>query len=300
MNAVSMDKGKTPDRIAASIEVSPKQAIESPDLPGLFPKGVRVYITDIGSDTNETLVAAAKRVNDLGYTAVPHFASRRLTTRVLLEERIKAMTSEAGIHDVLVIGGGLEKQAGEFSSTMEVLETGFFDKYGITDIGVAGHPEGSPDFSGEVALEALRLKKSFGERTDARMRIVTQFGFDAEKFIDWAESLPGQGIDLPVHLGVAGPAKITTLIKYAAMCGVGNSLDFFKKRTRSLATLATSHSPEGVVGPIEKHALTTPGSAVKQIHVFPFGGIKKSAEWLEERGTWDIKTSLYPSMNSQS
>ncbi len=300
MTTVDMEKAQAPQRIAASIEVSPKQAVESPDLPGLFPAGVRVYITDVGTDPNKTLVAAAKRVHDLGYTPVPHFASRRLTTKAALEDRIKAMTGEAGVHDVLVIGGGLEKQAGDFSSSMEVLETGFFDKYGVTDIGVAGHPEGSPDFSDDVALEALRLKKSFGERTGARIRVVTQFGFDAEKFVAWAESLRESGIDLPVHLGVAGPAKITTLIKYAAMCGVGNSLDFFKKRTRSLATLATSHSPEGVVGPIEKHALSTPGSAIKQIHVFPFGGIKKSAEWLEERGTWDIKTSLYPSMNSKS
>ena len=108
------------------------------------------------------------------------------------------------------------------------------------------------------------------------------------------------GDHMPVHLGVAGPAKITTLVKYAAMCGVGNSLDFFKKRTRSLATLATSHSPEGVVGPIEKHWQDNPQTAIRQVHVFPFGGIKKSAEWLEERGTWDIKTSLYPSMNSKS
>ncbi|WP_223475489.1 methylenetetrahydrofolate reductase [Oricola indica] len=300
MNAVSMEKGAAPKRIAASIEVSPKQAAESPDLPGLFPAGVRVYITDVGTDTNATLVSAAKRVHDLGYTPVPHFASRRLTTKAALEDRIKAMAEEAGVHDVLVIGGGLEKQAGDFSSTMEVLETGFFDKYGVTEMGVAGHPEGSPDFSPEVAVEALRLKKSFGERTDARIRIVTQFGFDGQKFVDWAESLRDHGIDLPVHLGVAGPAKITTLVKYAAMCGVGNSLEFFKRNTRSLAMLATSHSPEGVVGPIEKHALATPGTAIKQIHVFPFGGIKKASQWLEERGTWDIKTSLYPSMNSKS
>lgn len=300
MNAVEMDKAPAPAKIAASIEISPKQAVESPDLPGLFPKGVRVYITDVGTDPTETLVAAAKRVTDLGYTAVPHFASRRLTTKAALEDRIKASTGEAGVHDVLVIGGGLDRPAGDFTSSMEVLETGFFDKYGVTDIGVAGHPEGSPDFSGDVAVEALRLKKGFGERTGARVRIVTQFGFDGQKFVDWAESLREHGIDLPVHLGVAGPAKITTLIKYAAMCGVGNSLDFFRKRTRSLATLATSHSPEAVVGPIEKHVLATPGTAIKQVHVFPFGGIKKAAEWLEERGTWDIKTSLYPSMNSRS
>ena len=33
------------DRIAASIEVAPKQAVESSDLPGLFPQGTSVYVT---------------------------------------------------------------------------------------------------------------------------------------------------------------------------------------------------------------------------------------------------------------
>ena len=287
MNKIEADQANRPRHIPASIEISPKQAVESPDLPGLFPAGARVYITDIGIDETETLVAAAKRVQDLGYTAVPHFASRRLTSKALLEDRFKATTQEAGVTDILVIGGGLEKHAGDFASTMEVLETGFLDKYGITHVGVAGHPEGSPDFSEEVAVEALRLKKFFGERTGAKVRVVTQFGFDGDKFIKWAEGLREHGIDLPVHLGVAGPAKITTLIKYAAMCGVGNSLSFFKKNTRSLATLATSHSPEGVVGPIEKHWQANPQTPIRQVHVFPFGGIKKAAEWLEQRGTWD-------------
>ncbi len=283
-----MNKPSADSKIEASIEVSPRQAVESADLPGLFPAGVRVYITDVGSDPTETLVAAARRVHDLGYSPVPHFASRRLTNRQALEDRIKAMTETAGVRDVLVIGGGLEKPAGDFSSSMEVLETGYFDKYGVTDIGVAGHPEGSPDFSEEVALEALRLKKSFGERTDARIRVVTQFGFDGDKFVRWADSLKDHGVDLPVHLGVAGPAKITTLIKYAAMCGVGNSLSFFKRNTRSLTMLATSHSPEDVVAPIENHVLSRPGTPIRQIHVFPFGGIKKSSEWLVDRGSWRL------------
>lgn len=284
-----------PRRIAASIEVAPRQAIESADLPGLFPKGTDVYVTDIGTDTNQTLVNAARRLRSMGYEPVPHFASRRLTTRSALEERIKMMSEEAGVKNVLVIGGGLERQAGEFSSTMEVLETGFFDQYGITKIGIAGHPEGSPEFSEEVALQALRLKKSFAERSDAQLRIVTQFGFDADKFIGWADGLKEQGIDLPVHLGVAGPAKITTLIKYAAMCGVGNSISFLKKNALSLTTLATSHSPETMVGPIERHVLSSTTTPVRQIHVFAFGGLKKTSEWLEDRGSWDIKTSLYPS-----
>ena len=273
-------------KISASIEISPKQAVESEDLPGLFPAGTRVYITDVGTDTAETLTAGAKRVNELGYTAVPHFASRRLTTKEALEDRIKMMTSDAGVTDVLVIGGGLEKEAGEFDSSMKVIETGFFDKYGIKHMGVAGHPEGSPDFTDEVAIEALKFKQAFSERSDIELRVVTQFGFDAEKFTKWSDTLTSDGINLPVHLGVAGPAKITTLIKFAAMCGVGNSISFLKKRAAAVLTMASGFDPNEIVDPIENHALKNESSAIKQIHVFPFGGIKKSAEWLYERGSW--------------
>ena len=277
---------KNSAKIPASIEISPKQAVENEDIPGLFPEGTRVYITDVGTDTAETLTQGAKRVRDLGYTPVPHFASRRLTTKQALEDRIKMMVEEAGITDVLVIGGGLEKEAGEFASTMEVLETGFFDKHGITHMGVAGHPEGSPDFSDDVALEALKLKQAFRDRTDIDLRIVTQFGFAPEKFTAWADGLSAKGVELPVHLGVAGPAKITTLIKFAAMCGVGNSISFLKKRGAAVLAMASGFDPDEIVNPIESHALGAENSAIKQIHVFPFGGVRKSAEWLKARGSW--------------
>lgn len=285
-----MHRGKIP----ASIEASPKQILDNENLIGMFPPLTRVYITDVGTDTTETLVKAAKKVTESRYRAVPHFASRRLTTRQALETRVKQMTQEAGVSDALIIGGGLEQPNGSFTSTLEVLETEFFDRFGIKDIGIAGHPEGSPDFSDEVALEALRLKQEFAKRSDANMRIVTQFGFDAESFISWAQSVKASGVDIPIHMGVAGPAKITTLLKFAAMCGIGNSMTFLKKRSNALLTLAAGFDPDDIVNPLENHWLEQDGSsAIDQIHVFPFGGLKKSSEWLDLRGSWDIKTSLY-------
>jgi methylenetetrahydrofolate reductase (NADPH) len=124
------------------------------------------------------------------------------------------------------------------------------------------------------------------------MRIVTQFGFDANKFIAWAEGIKAAGVDLPVHLGVAGPAKITTLLKFAAMCGVGNSLSFLKKRGGALMTMAAGFDPDEIVKPIEAN-WQSGNSPIAQIHVFPFGGMKKSAEWLATRGTWDINTAVF-------
>lgn len=276
------------DRIKASIEISPKQALEASELPGLFPRGVRVYMTDVGTDSDQAIVAGAARIAELGYVPVPHFASRRLTTRQALESRVKMLAEEAGVDDVLVIGGGLDHPAGDFSSSMEVLESGFFDKYGIKHIGIAGHPEGSPDFSEETAHEALKLKQAFAERTGAEMRIVTQFGFDAEQFIHWAHGLKAAGIELPVHLGVAGPAKVTTLVRFAVMCGVGPSTQFLKKRAASLGTMIMGFDPEEIVAPIEDHVVNTGDAPIEQIHVFPFGGLKKSAAWLKERGSWAV------------
>ncbi|WP_206454931.1 methylenetetrahydrofolate reductase [Aurantimonas marina] len=279
--------------LPASIEVAPKQVLESKDLPGLFPKDTKVYLTDVGVDSVKDFIKAVKRISDFGYAPVPHIPARRIRSRDELETRIRTYAEEAGVTDTLVIGGGLDRPAGPFSSTMEILESGLFDRYGIRDIGVAGHPEGSPDFSAATAEEALRLKRDFGERTGAHIRIVTQFGFDAEEFINWSLAIKEAGIGLPIHLGVAGPAKITTLIKYAALCGVGNSVAFLKKRALALTALATTHSPESVVGPIERHWRETLDSPVRQIHVFPFGGLVKSAAWLTERGSWPSEGSRF-------
>lgn len=279
-------------RVAASIEVSPRQAVEAPDLQNHFPKGVRVYISDLGTESDDLVVRGARRLCDLGFVAVPHIAARRYANAHKLENRLRALVDEAGVQDILLIGGDVKAPAGDFSSSMEVLATGFCEKHGIRDIGIAGHPEGSPDFSPAVALEALRLKAEFGKRTGARLRVVTQFGFDGSAFVNWAQRIKSLGIDLPIHIGVAGPAKITTLLKYAAICGVGNSLEFLRKRGRSLATMSTSYSPESVVELIEAHRQADPNSNIEQIHVFTFGGIKGASQWLRERGTWNACAPL--------
>ena len=284
------------ETIAASIEISAKHALEMGDLDQFIPAGTRLYITDLATHDNTQMALACKNLNEMNLKAVPHIAARRLLNRADLQDRIKRY-ADVGVSDVLIIGGSPSKIASEFTSTMEVLESGILDANNIREIGIAGHPEGSPDFTDEVALAALRLKKQFAERSDAKMRVVTQFGFDPQALIQWADGLAQNGIDFPVHLGVAGPAKITTLIKYAAMCGVGNSINFLKKRASVLSTLTTSHSPEAVVGPIELHVQSAQKTSIRAIHAFPFGGVMKTARWLQQRGSWDISPHQIPIAN---
>ncbi len=272
--------------IPASIEMMAQQIVNADDLAGLFPPGTPVYMPHMGDEADSLFVVAARRLLDFGYDPVPHIAVRRIKDRAALAARLDWLSSETQVSNVLVIGGGAGRPEGEFASTMQVLETGLLDRYGIRRIGVAGHPDGSPDFSDETAEQALVLKQAFRDRSDADLRIVTQFAFDDRAILNWTQGLAQRGIDLPVHIGVAGPCQLPTLIKYATMCGVGNSLKILKKQAGSMIKLASGFSPESVVAPIEAHWRTHPGGAIQAIHVFAFGGRKKAAEWLKARGSW--------------
>ncbi|MDZ7873997.1 MAG: methylenetetrahydrofolate reductase [Rhizobium sp.] len=273
--------------LPASIEILPKQIPTVAELAVLMPLGVRVYLTDIGSaEANAEMLTAARRVRDAGLIPVPHLAARRIGSHAALETRIGRLAEEAGVTDVLVIAGGVNPPRGPFGSSMDLLDTGLLDRFGIKDLAIAGHPEGSPDFPEAAAHEALQLKRQFAERTDARLRIVTQFGFDHEKALAWAEGLKPIAAGVPIHIGVAGPAKITTLIKYGTLCGIGNSLSLLTKRGGGLMTLATGYSPDSFVAPIEHYQSKTKEPIISQIHVFPFGGLDEASAWLRKRGSW--------------
>lgn len=279
--------------LPASIELSPKQARENSDLREHIPGGTRVYITDIGTDSEDAMVAAVRSVSDQGFRATPHVPARRFTSADDLERRLKRYTGEAGAQAILAIAGEADRTMGPFDATIDVLNSGYVEKAGIREVAVAGHPEGNPNIGTSDVNQPLFAKQTWAKDNDIDMWIATQFGFDADIFIKWADGLPYSGITLPVHIGLAGPAKITTLLKYAAMCGVGNSLNFLRKRGGALASLALSYDPDTMAQPIEDHAMAASMSPIAGFHFFPFGGYKKTGQWLADRGTWDIKTSLY-------
>jgi len=271
--------------LQGSIEATPDQAANSDILPGLLPRGTSVYLTDLGAGDMDTTVRAATRLRNLGYEPVPHIAVRRITSQVMIEDLLARLCGEADVRDVLVIGGGVGSALGPYDATLDLLQSGLLDRSGITRIGVAGHPEGSPDISDALIEATLELKAEFARQSDADMRIVTQFGFDAATATGWLDRLGALGVDLPVHLGVAGPANISTLLKYAAMCGVGPSLGFLRKGSGLLTALATRYSPEAYVAPMEQWHHARSSSNLAGLHVFPFGGLAVSAQWLIERGS---------------
>lgn len=268
-----------------SIEVMPRTAEKVDSFRALLPPGTRVYIAHIDGTEIADMVATAKRLAAEGFPVMPHFPARSIPDRATLADWIARYRGEAGVTQGLILAGGRRDPAGEFVSSMQLLESGLFD--GFDRLHVAGHPEGNKDIDADgsdlLVMEALRWKQAFSERTDARIALATQFCFDAKPVIAWVNRLKAEGIDLPVHIGIAGPAKLQTLIKFALACGVGPSLQVLQKRAMDVTKLLLPYEPDEVVDGLASHKAASPGFGIEQVHLFPLGGIKAAADWANAR-----------------
>lgn len=268
-----------------SIEVMPRTAAKIEDFRALLPAGTRVYIAHIAGTDIEDMVATARRLHEDGFPVMPHFPARGIADKAMLDEWIKRYRDEAGVTQALLLGGGYATPVGAFESSIQMIETGLFDHHGFTHLHVAGHPEGNRDIDhgGSTANvdSALLYKQDFASRTDAEMAIVTQFAFDTQSVTAWAERIADMGVTLPIHAGIAGPAKLQTLIQFALSCGVGPSIGVLHKRARDLTKLLMPYEPTEVVAGFADYKARRPHSLISQLHVFPLGGIKTAAEWMK-------------------
>ncbi|TMM54661.1 methylenetetrahydrofolate reductase [Sulfitobacter sabulilitoris] len=271
-----------------SIEVMPRTAEKVENFRDLLPQGTRVYIAHIEGTPIEDMVATARRLNADGYKVMPHFPARIIKDHATLENWIAMYQGEADVRQGLLLAGGVTTPAGDFEDSMQLMETGLFDKHGFERLHVAGHPEGNRDIDLDGTRlkvdSALKWKQGFSERTDAKMAIATQFAFEAQPIIEWADSLRHAGIDLPIHIGIAGPAKLQTLIKFAIACGVGPSLKVLQKRAMDVTKLLLPYEPTDVVTELAAHKAANPDFNITHVHFFPLGGIKTNATWAIEHG----------------
>ena len=271
-----------------SIEVMPRTAEKVEDFRDILPAGTRVYIAHIEGTPIEDLVATAKRLNGEGFPVMPHFPARIIRDAATLADWIARYQGEANVDQALLLAGGVDKPHGDFHSSMQLLETGAFDAAGFKHLHVAGHPEGNKDIDPEGGMknvdEAIRWKQKFSETTDAEMAIATQFAFEAAPIIAWADNLKAAGIDLPIHIGIAGPAKLQTMIKFAIACGVGASLRVLQRRAKDVTKLLMPFEPTGVIADLAAHKADNPDFNITQVHFFPLGGIKTNANWAIQNG----------------
>ena len=217
-----------------------------------------VYITLLpGEDFNETASKADELVKK-GFNPIPHFPARSIQNETQLKEYV-SRCKDVGVKQALVIGGSRDP-VGDFDSSIQLLETGYFEQM---KIGIAGHPEGSPDISDSNLEKAMKDKKPYADY------IVTQWLLDPQPIIDFISKQ-----SVPVHVGITGPMKITSLIKFANIVGAKNSINFLKSNFGKALDLLKPKDPNDLIEKVKKFS--------ENFHIYTFGGLKETNKWLKE------------------
>jgi len=233
-----------------SLEITMKTDLSS------LPKVKDVYITMLPGDDYRSVASKAKELVQSGFNAVPHFPARSIKDLLQLKEYV-TICKDNGVKQVLVIGGGAQP-IGDFHCSKQILETGLFDSF---KIGIAGHPDGSPDISDSELEKAMKDKKPYADY------IVTQWLLDSNLIADFISKQT-----LPVHVGITGPLKISSLLKFASIVGAKNSLNFLKSNATKAIDLIKPRDPNDIIEKLK--------GLTNNFHLYTFGGIKETNKWL--------------------
>ena len=268
-----------------SVEVTPKAASKIENFSDLLPKGTLIYVAHIEGTLIDDMVNTAKKITDQGFSPMPHFPARIIKDKNILQDWILRYQNEANVENALLIAGGANKPYGEYDSSIQLIESELFDKANFKSLHIAGHPEGSkdidPDGSTKNVDEALSWKNEFSKRTDASMAITTQFSFDSKTVIDWANGVKKAGIDIPIHIGIAGPAKLQTLLRYSIECGVGASLKIIQKRAKDLTKLLLPYKPTTIISELADYKSNNPDFNIEKVHFYPLGGFTQVSDFVK-------------------
>jgi methylenetetrahydrofolate reductase (NADPH) len=266
-----------------SIELHPREKKTLDLAPGRLDPETEVFLTWIPGTDASDMIAAAGKLRRSGLFPVPHIGARHLESVTQLEQLAARLAGEAGVNRILIIGGDRPIPAGPYKSSLALMQTGVFQKAGILRMAVAGFPEGNPHISETILDEALEAKVGFARNSGLQLSIVTQFCFKPEPIVNWLRRLRARGIDVPVRVGLAGPAGPITLARYAVRCGIGNSLHVLTENS-SFARLLIEKGPEPIIQGLGvsteggKTASLPPG--VAGLHFFVFGGFNKTMDWI--------------------
>ncbi|MEZ5788965.1 MAG: methylenetetrahydrofolate reductase [Xanthobacteraceae bacterium] len=247
------------------------------DAAGMLAGGTSVYISAIPGRSREEQVTIAAELRACGVEPVPHIAVREFPGADAVELHLSRLAAQAGVRRLLIVGGDRAEPAGPFHGAVELIESGLLQACGIEEIGVAGYPDGHPRITAEELDRALAAKLEGAVQTGLRLHIVTQFAFAAEPILRWIERLRDLGIDHPVRVGLAGPATLSSLLRFAQICGVKTSAQALT-RTGLVKTMFGLTAPDRVIRPLAE-ACAGEGLGEVTPHLYSFGGLAGAIRW---------------------
>jgi methylenetetrahydrofolate reductase (NADPH) len=263
----------------ASIEITVRELDDVEASRRFRSPGQKVFVSHLPGQTWEQTRDAAVILRRAGFEPVPHVPVRLIESREALEDLLRNLVDHAQIQDLLLIAGDYANACGPYASVSDVLGSGVLAKQGVRRISIGGHPEGHPKVPREEIRRAEREKARLAAELGLDVTFVTQFFFEPGPFLGWLAQLRASGVHARVVAGLAGPAKISTLVKYALRCGVGPSLKAMGTHAAALARLAGDHAPDQLIRALVEER-TSDRQTFEGLHFFCFGGYLRTCEWL--------------------
>jgi len=223
-----------------------------------LPKIKDVYITMLPGDDYKGVANKAAELTKSGFNPVPHFPARSIKNQNELKDFVNR-GKDGGVKQALVIRGSAQP-IGDFHFSLQLLETGLFEGW---KIGIAGHPDGSPDISDKDLEKAMIDKKPYANY------IITQWLLNADPIVKFISKQT-----LPVHVGITGPLKISSLLKFANIVGAKNSINFLKSNINKAVDLLKPRDPNDIIAKLR--------DSTGNFHIYTFGGLKETNKWLTE------------------
>ena len=265
---------------SGSLEMGADRPGDARAIADLLPAGTPVLVNHLPRHALADTLGGLVAVHDAGLEPVPHLAARRVTSTAELEGFLKAAVARAKVTKLLLIGGDVPAPAGSFRDSLSLLQSGLIAQAGIREVVFAGYPEGHPTVDADTMIDALDAKLALAKSQGLGVRVITQFSFAPARILDFCTWLYRRAPDVPVQVGIPGPTSPQALLRFARICGVGASFRAMTQQGFGAVKLLTHTDPGDQLAMIAAHVRSNPHTNIAGVHVFSFGGVAKTAEWM--------------------
>jgi methylenetetrahydrofolate reductase (NADPH) len=262
-----------------SMEMTGKDVAKVENAASVIPPGTRINVTFLENEDLAMRVNAAAAAKRLGFTPVPHISARRLKSQEMLEEFLTALRDIEAIENVFTVAGDPSVPMGPYEDSLAVIESGVLQQYGVKHISIGGYPDGHPDISTNVLWDALEKKVAALSGLEIPGTVITQVDFDIDRVLQWVAEVRDHGVELPIRVGVPGPASAKLLLGFASRLGISTSTSIAKKYGLSVTNLLSKAGPDRFIRDLQA-GLDPAKHGVVKLHFYTFGGFKTTAEWI--------------------
>ena len=266
-----------------SLEITGKDIAQIAEAKSAIPLGTQINIAFLGNESHEQRINAAVVIREAGFDPVPIISSRRLKSRQDRDALLSGLMRAASPTRFLFVGGDPGVPVGPYNDSLELLASNIVSDFGIRHVGIVGYPEGHPKIPRERLWDALRRKTDLLAARGCSVEITTQFGFDADAIVQWIDQVRASDIDVPIRIGVPGPADVKRLLRFAAQFGVVSSAGIVRKYGFSLSNLVNKVGPDRCLARLLK-GIGNRDMGPILLHLYPFGGIMETVQWAEQFG----------------